>query len=216
MDLIWNNHYNSSSVPSEKKVGSFWWKDFLKYINKYKELATIIVGDGRSVNLWYDKWDNKIQNAVPQIVLLCHQQRHHTQASKNDLAPARLFHLPLSTEAFLQYLLFEETLQSHQVSPSHDVWTYTRRNPTSRRKKYQVPVGCATCTLEIHQDVEDEMSTEPKAIPLGAPKWSFEHKIHAQKEVYGAGLVYMRELYHTTRRNYTTPLPKVHFVKQWW
>lgn len=65
MDLIWNNHYNSGSVPLEKKVGSFWWKDFLKYINKYKELATIIVGDGRSVNLWYDKWDNKIQNAVP-------------------------------------------------------------------------------------------------------------------------------------------------------
>jgi hypothetical protein len=56
--IVWENHYTGETVSSEKKIGSFWWRDILRSLNTYKRLSR--VADDRSVQLWFDKWDDKI------------------------------------------------------------------------------------------------------------------------------------------------------------
>jgi hypothetical protein len=39
VNIIWVNHYRNNAVPSERSVDLFWWKDILKILHIYKELA---------------------------------------------------------------------------------------------------------------------------------------------------------------------------------
>jgi hypothetical protein len=53
VNIIWANYY-SNSLPSEKLVGSFWWRDILKIQESYKELAWVEIGDRKTTLLWHD------------------------------------------------------------------------------------------------------------------------------------------------------------------
>lgn len=50
VNLVWANYYNTG-VPSEKKVGSFWWRHVMKNMFKYKDLSSPLAGDGRTVQI---------------------------------------------------------------------------------------------------------------------------------------------------------------------
>lgn len=54
---IWNTYY-SSGPPTVRYVGSFSWKAILKFLPKFKEIATCTVGQGTSAMFWHDNWDN--------------------------------------------------------------------------------------------------------------------------------------------------------------
>jgi hypothetical protein len=62
INIIWANHY-SSTLPSAKLVGSFWWRDILKIQESYKELARVEIGDGKTTLLWHDNWDDMCKSA---------------------------------------------------------------------------------------------------------------------------------------------------------
>jgi hypothetical protein len=53
VNIISANHYNNS-LPSDKSVRSFWWRDILKIQESYKELARVEIGDGKTTLLWHD------------------------------------------------------------------------------------------------------------------------------------------------------------------
>ena len=46
--LIWEKHYQNDKLPSTIKKGSFWWKDNLKLLDKFKGLASVNLSDGRT------------------------------------------------------------------------------------------------------------------------------------------------------------------------
>jgi hypothetical protein len=41
--LLWDNYYNSGSVPDHRMKGSFWWRDILKLLDTFKALARVQV-----------------------------------------------------------------------------------------------------------------------------------------------------------------------------
>jgi hypothetical protein len=52
--LIWEKHYTNCRLPSHVEKGSFWWKDILKLLDKFKGMASASVPDGASCLLWDD------------------------------------------------------------------------------------------------------------------------------------------------------------------
>jgi len=47
--LIWDKHYRNDKLPNPTiPKGSFWWRDILKLLDKYKGLASALVSDGKS------------------------------------------------------------------------------------------------------------------------------------------------------------------------
>ena len=52
--LIWEKYYSNGRLPNHVKKGSFWWKDVLKLLDKFKSMASVSVTDGASCLLWND------------------------------------------------------------------------------------------------------------------------------------------------------------------
>lgn len=44
--LIWEKYYSNGNLPNHAKKGSFWWKDILKLLDKFKGMALISVQNG--------------------------------------------------------------------------------------------------------------------------------------------------------------------------
>jgi hypothetical protein len=59
---LWEKYYNSGKLPNTSKKGSFWWKDILKLLTKFKGMAAVEIGDGSSCLLWEDLWGNDIMS----------------------------------------------------------------------------------------------------------------------------------------------------------
>jgi hypothetical protein len=49
VNLIWEKHYRNGKLPSHVKKGSFWWRDILKLLPDFKDIAVIQVRMGRLV-----------------------------------------------------------------------------------------------------------------------------------------------------------------------
>jgi hypothetical protein len=53
---------------SGHKKGSFWWKDLLKLIDTFRNIAQYMVGDGTTVMFWSDLWNgNLFQQKFPRL-----------------------------------------------------------------------------------------------------------------------------------------------------
>ena len=49
VNLIWERHYSSGDLPSkEKKLGSFWWRDILKFLDSFKGIAMVNIRDAKT------------------------------------------------------------------------------------------------------------------------------------------------------------------------
>jgi len=58
--LIWESYYEAGSLPSMAKKGSFWWKDILKLLDKFKGMARVNINNAKSCLLWSDLWNDKV------------------------------------------------------------------------------------------------------------------------------------------------------------
>jgi hypothetical protein len=122
--LIWESYYEAGSLPSMAKKGSFWWKDILKLLDRFKGLAKVNINNAKSCFLWSDLWNDK----VPMIA---YPELYSFTKSKNAiLAEAitsdnilNLFHLPLSQQAFGQLSQLQQDLQQITLNDNSDSWT---------------------------------------------------------------------------------------------
>lgn len=106
--LIWETYYSNGQLPGDQQVGSFWWKSNLALIDQYKAIARCNVGDGKSALFWDDLWQNCI---------LKHKFHHlysyalNPQMNVNQVITTKyledLFHLPLTTRAYEEFLEME-------------------------------------------------------------------------------------------------------------
>lgn len=46
VNLVWEKLYKHGKLPSHIKKGSFWWRDNLKLVSRFKSLTMISVEDG--------------------------------------------------------------------------------------------------------------------------------------------------------------------------
>jgi hypothetical protein len=68
--LVWN--YYPNGVPQATNLcGSFWWRDIMKLVDKYRLICTTTSGFGDTILFWNDKeWNFAIQT-VPNAALFC-------------------------------------------------------------------------------------------------------------------------------------------------
>lgn len=101
--LIWEKQYSNGKLPNHTKKGSFWWRDILKLVPLFKDLATIQVKDGQSCFFWSDKWKHQpFQLTFPECFSFAKNKNITLAGARNTQDITNLFSLPISQTAFDQ------------------------------------------------------------------------------------------------------------------
>jgi hypothetical protein len=84
-----------------KGKGSFWWRDILKLCDEFRAIAKCNIGNGTTVLIWQDIWNNCIlQQAFPRLFSYA---KNKSILAANFLTNNNIqdqFHIPLSIQAF--------------------------------------------------------------------------------------------------------------------
>jgi hypothetical protein len=55
--LIWDTYYNLDVPHFAKVYGSYWWRDLISLMDKYRNIAKPIVKSGETILFWSDEWE---------------------------------------------------------------------------------------------------------------------------------------------------------------
>lgn len=140
---IWECYYSNGNLPSERKKGSFWWRDTLKLLDSFKVMSVANLLDGASCLLWMTSGMILFQNLLIQNFF--HLQEFTTfqiLKAKEAAGPHDLFHLPISLVAYQQLLQLVHSLDSIPESQELDFWSYIWGTPLySSAKAYKHLTG---------------------------------------------------------------------------
>jgi hypothetical protein len=136
VNLIWSQYYRSGKLPGQNKKGSFWWRDIVGLLDKFKDIASVTVADGSTVLLWKDHW-NGINPAQRYPELLSFAKNENVTfkvaVGKDDFL--QNFNLPLSTQAHQQLLQLQEVLSDRAIIQGNDQWKYKWGNTSFSTSK---------------------------------------------------------------------------------
>jgi len=136
VSLIWEKHYSNGKLPGTGKIGSFWWKDIIKLLNKYKGMARVIIGDGKSCLLWEDLWgDEVLSQKFPQLHSFARNMNITFASAQNHQPFHSMFHLPLSQIAHSQMISLQNLIVDAQMTSEADKWSYIWNNQNYSVKK---------------------------------------------------------------------------------
>lgn len=138
VSLVWETYYDSRKLPGNSKKGSFWWRDILKFPDKFKSLAQVQVNNGRSCFFWEDLWGRApLSQLFPELFSFAKKKQITFAASLTQVPIHGLFHLPLSQQAHSQLLQLQLILQETPTNESPDKWLYIwNSNQFSVKKTY--------------------------------------------------------------------------------
>jgi hypothetical protein len=141
--LIWENYYGNGKLPGQIKKGSFWWRDIVKLLDKYKNLASVLVAIGDTVLLWSDKWNGNIPAQLfPKLFSFARNPAITLQAAINNPLFLSNFFLPLSAQAHDQLQQLSILISNRPTVGDLDMWSYSWGNAKfSTTKAYKALVG---------------------------------------------------------------------------
>lgn len=125
VNLIWEIHYDNGRLPVANNRGSFWWKDVLRLLDNFKGLAKVDLKDGRTCFLWSDIWKDTIPTlAFPELFSFTSNKSITVAEAKTLDSLQSIFHLPLSEQAYHQFLCLQQLLENVQPTKDKDVWGF--------------------------------------------------------------------------------------------
>jgi hypothetical protein len=138
VQLIWRTYqYNNSTPHSGTPKGSFWWRDCLSHVEKFKELTSCNIGSGKSICLWNDKWgDEEIaESTYSHLHSFAKDPNINVSKVLNEANIYNLFHLPLSHIAHQE--LQEPRTELADATTGNLVysWNFKWSNPIYSTKK---------------------------------------------------------------------------------
>lgn len=144
--LIWESYYDTGALPGQQLQGSFWWKAHLKLVDLFKSMAKCNVGDGRSVSFWTDLWhSNCLHIGMPHLFSFAKDTQLTVFKVTQMEFLEDMFHLPLSVQAYDEFLQLEQIcddLRSSQFNDCTDTWSYLWGTANfSAAKAYNVMIG---------------------------------------------------------------------------
>jgi hypothetical protein len=123
LNLVWNNYYRSDRLPSCSRIGSFWWRSLLSLIQIFKGLAAPTIGNGRTILFWEDLWNKGIPaQQYPELFSFACNSKLFIKETKQKEHLFEIFQLPLSTQAYEQYLELNEAWGQITVTNAKDTW----------------------------------------------------------------------------------------------
>jgi hypothetical protein len=141
--LVWDNYYGNRKLPGQTKKGSFWWRDIVKLLDKFKNLASVLVATGDTVLLWSDKWNgNTPAQLFPELFSFAQNPAITFQDAVNKPLFLNNFHLPLSAQAHDQLQQLSSLVNNRPAVGNLDLWSYSWGNAKfSTAKAYKSLVG---------------------------------------------------------------------------
>ena len=145
VSLTWSKLYSNNSTPPHARspIGSFWWKDIMKLMDKFLLMAKCNPCKGNSVLFWHDNWlQDTVKSSFPQLYSFTKKPKCSLWFFV-DQSLDRLFHLPLSIQASNQLTDLQAVLQEGVWDPEEaDYWVYSWGSSTyNNRKAYKCLQG---------------------------------------------------------------------------
>jgi hypothetical protein len=124
--LIWFHYYNSGKLPGQHRKGSFWWRDIVKLLEKFKCTSSVIVAEGSSIFFWKDKWNGQpLDLTYPELFSFAKNGNVTFKSVISSMEFSGNFNLPLSTQAHQQLILLQQLLSNRQLRVGVDTWKYS-------------------------------------------------------------------------------------------
>ena len=142
--LIWDKHYRNDKLPnSTTPRGSFWWRDILKLLEKFKGMASVLVANGKTCLFWDDVWNSQVRRIqYPELHSFAKNKRTSLSIVCEAEALRDLFHLPLSVEAYHQMKELQAKLSGLVIETEDDRWKFIwGSSQFSSSKAYKVLTG---------------------------------------------------------------------------
>jgi hypothetical protein len=149
VNLVWNNYYRTDRLPNCSKIGSFWWKSLLSLVKDYRGLAAPTIGDGRTILFWGDMWNRGTPaHQYPELFsFACNSKLTVKEANQKEHL-IEIFQLPLSVQAYDQFLELDESWGQITVTNTKDAWKLIwGADNFSTKKTYRHLMGQA----QVHQ-----------------------------------------------------------------
>jgi hypothetical protein len=145
--LVWDNYYRNGKLPSTTKKGSFWWRDLLKLLDTYKGMACSNPFSGSTTYLWDVLWNGIVPKLrFPELFSFARNKCTWLQKVRMFPQLHRIFHIPLSDEAFPQFVQLQNLLSNLPLSEENDQWAYIWGTSFSCSKAYKHMKG----HIEVH------------------------------------------------------------------
>ena len=123
VNLVWSNYYRTTRMPGCSKIGSFWWKSLLTFVQDYKGMAAPKIGDGRTILFWEDMWNSGIPaNQFPELFSFARNSKLSIKEALQKEQLIEIFQLPLSVQAHEQFLDLDATWGQIMVNNTNDTW----------------------------------------------------------------------------------------------
>jgi hypothetical protein len=123
VNLVWNNYYRTNRLPNCSNIGSFSWKSLLSLLQDFKGLAAPNIGNGRTILFWEDLWNKGIPaQQYPKLFSFACNTKLSIKEAKQKEHLLELFQLPLSMQAYEQYLELNEAWGQITVTNANDTW----------------------------------------------------------------------------------------------
>jgi hypothetical protein len=77
VNIIRNSYYSEGQIPhASADKGSFWWKDLLHLDDKFKGVASCLVGNGTTALFWLDVWNGHLlYEKMPRLFSFAKNQK---------------------------------------------------------------------------------------------------------------------------------------------
>jgi len=138
VSLTWSKLYsnNSTHPHARSPIGSFWWKDIMKLMDKFLLMAKCNTSKDNSVLFWHDNWlQDTVKSSFPQLYSFTKKPKCSLWFFV-DQNLDRLFHLPLSIQASNQLTDLQAVLQEGVWDPEEDdYWVYSWGSNTYNSRK---------------------------------------------------------------------------------
>lgn len=119
--------YNNGKLPSNRRKGSFWWRDVLKLLQNFKTFTTIQVQIGNTCLFWTDSWiQQPLQLEYPQLYSFARNKEITINSFYAQQNLLDLFNLPLSIEAYNQSQEVQSFIDHFQLIDQQDIWSPAR------------------------------------------------------------------------------------------
>jgi hypothetical protein len=108
-------------------VGSFWWKDILKFFEKFQTFTHYNPNRGNSMLFWTDIWiDQPLKDKFPQLYSITRKPKYSVRFFLNNQLDKIFSPLPLPLLAANQLAEAQNLIQSSTWdTEAYDSWLYS-------------------------------------------------------------------------------------------